>query len=197
MWEDRYRSTEGYLFGTDPALVLSENPWLVIPGGSALSVADGEGRNAVHLARAGMQVSAFDLSPTAIARAVTLANRANVALDTQVSGWSDWDWSRRFDLVIGLFIQFATPDFRIRQFVDMAGAVKPGGRLVLHGYTPEQIGFGTGGPSNPAHLYTADLLRDAFPGWRIERLAAYERDVNEGRAHVGRAALIDFVARKP
>jgi len=73
----------------------------------------------------------------------------------------------------------------------------PGGRLVLHGYTPEQVALGTGGPRDPAHMYTEALLRDAFPGWRIERLASYERDVQEGRGHSGRSALIDFVARKP
>ena len=109
MWEDRYRSTGEYLFGTDPARFLTENPWLLTQGATALSAGDGEGRNAVHLARAGMQVASFDLAPTAVARAQALAARAGVALETGVCAWQDWDWSRRFDLVIGIFIQFATP----------------------------------------------------------------------------------------
>ena len=197
MWEDRYAGAQGYLFGTEPARFLTENPWLVLPGGTALSVADGEGRNAVHLARAGMQVSAFDLSPTAITRARALAQDAGVTLETRVCAWDAWDWTRPVDLVMGIFIQFAPPDFRLRQFADMARVLEPGGRLVLHGYTPEQVALGTGGPRDPAHMYTEDLLRTAFPGWAIERLARYERDVQEGRGHSGRSALIDFVARKP
>lgn len=196
MWEDRYSATDGYLFGQAPAAFLTENPWLVIPGGRALSVADGEGRNAVHLARMGMQTQAFDLSPTAVARAQALAAQAGVALDTKVCGWDHWDWSQSFDLVLGVFIQFATPDWRPRQFADLARAVAPGGRLVLHGYTPEQVAHGTGGPRDPAQMWTPALLTAAFPGWRIERLATYERDVQEGRGHSGRSALIDFVARK-
>jgi SAM-dependent methyltransferase len=197
MWEERYRSVPGYLFGETPAQILTENPWLVIPGGSLLSVADGEGRNAVYMAKRGMRPAAFDLAPTAIERARALATKERVALDTRVCGWDDWDWSRQFDMVMGIFIQFASPDWRPRQFADMARAVRPGGRLVLHGYTPEQVALGTGGPSNPAQMYTEDLLRDAFTGgWRIERLARYEREVQEGRGHVGRSALIDFVARK-
>lgn len=197
MWEDRYSAADAYLFGENPAQFLIENPWIAAPNDRALFVADGEGRNSVHLARLGLQVTAFDLSPTAVARAQALAAKAGVNVAANVSAWEAWDWGQSFDLVVGIFIQFAAPDARARQFKDMAQAVRPGGRLVLHGYTPEQVQLGTGGPSNPANLYTEDLLRQSFKGWHIERLASYERDVQEGRGHSGRSALIDFVARKP
>ena len=196
MWEDRYRNEGDYLFGTEPARFLTENPWLARPGKRALSVADGEGRNSVELARRGMQVTAFDLSPTAVDRARALASKAGVALDTQVSDWAGWDWSASYDLVMGIFIQFITPEERPARFADLARAVAPGGRLVLHGYLPEQVALGTGGPSDPAQMWTPDMLREAFAGFRIERLAAYERDVQEGRGHSGRSALVDFVATK-
>ncbi|MEZ5752997.1 MAG: class I SAM-dependent methyltransferase [Paracoccaceae bacterium] len=196
MWEERYQGSDGYLFGTEPAQFLTENPWIVTPGGTALCVADGEGRNAVGLARAGMRVSAFDMAPTAVERARALAQGAGVSVDATVAGWDDWDWSRRFDMVVGIFIQFAPPAFRARQFADMAAAVAPGGRIVLHGYTPEQVALGTGGPRAVENMYTPALLREAFAGWQVERLATYERDVQEGRGHSGRSALIDFVARK-
>lgn len=196
MWEDRYSSHDDYLFGTAPAQFLAENPWLAIPGGTALSVADGEGRNAVALAQAGMQVSAFDLSTTAVGRAQTLAAQKRVALTTQACDWQRWDWTRQFDLVMGIFIQFMPPAKRPDQLHDMARALKPGGRLVLHGYTPEQVALGTGGPPDPAQMWTPEILTAAFPDFRIERLATYEREVQEGHAHVGRSALIDFVAIK-
>lgn len=197
MWENRYSKTTDYLFGTAPALFLTENPWLTAGVETALSVADGEGRNSVQLARAGLQVTAFDLSPTAVGRAKALAAKAGVALDTRESDWQGWDWDRQFDLVVGIFIQFMPPAERPAQFASLARAVKPGGRLALHGYTPEQVALGTGGPSDTAQMWTSEILLAAFPGWRIERLAAYERDVREGRGHSGRSALIDFVARRP
>lgn len=196
MWEERYSSHDDYLFGVAPAQFLTENPWLATPGGAALSAADGEGRNGVELARAGMLVSAFDLSPTAVERAKALAAREGVALDTRVCDWRGWDWSRRFDLVMGVFIQFTPPAERPAQFRDMARALKRGGRLALHGYTPGQVALGTGGPPDPARMWTPEILTAAFPDFRIERLATYERGVQEGRGHVGRSALIDFVAIK-
>ncbi|MBE0413165.1 cyclopropane-fatty-acyl-phospholipid synthase family protein [Yoonia sp.] len=197
MWEERYRENDGYLFGTEPAGVLSDNPWLILPGQSVLCVADGEGRNSVHLARAGMQVTAFDTAATAVTRANALATDAGVQVDARVSAWDDWDWSRQFDMVVAIFIQFANPAFRARQFVDMQRALRPGGRIVLHGYRPEQVGRGTGGPPHIENMYAAAELTAAFGGWQIERCAAYERDQRSGRGHVGQAALLDYIARKP
>ncbi|KPP92003.1 MAG: Methyltransferase domain [Rhodobacteraceae bacterium HLUCCA08] len=197
MWEDRFAAADGYLFGTAPSGVLADNPWIARPGGSALCVADGEGRNAAWLAGQGMQVTSFDLSPTAVGRARDLAAERGLRIDAHVSGWEDWDWSRRFDLVCAIFIQFTGPEDRKRHFADLARATRPGGRLLVHGYTPEQVGRGTGGPPDRANMYTEEILRQGFDGWRIERLARYERHQTSGSGHVGDAALIDLVARKP
>ena len=196
MWEDRYASAEGYLFGEAPAQMLVENPWVIEGAHNCLCVADGEGRNSVWLASQGLSVTSFDLSPTAVERARDLAARSGVRVDTHVTEWEGWDWSRSFDLVVAVFVQFMGPDARERQFETLRRAVRPGGRLVLHGYTPKQLEFGTGGPPHAENMYTLELLQDAFQDWRIQRLAAYEREVQEGRGHYGQSALIDFVAEK-
>nr|WP_306045101.1 class I SAM-dependent methyltransferase [Nioella sp. MMSF_3534] len=197
MWEDRYRTSGEYLFGIAPAGFLTDNPGWIKPGQRALCVADGEGRNSVHLAERGLEVSAFDMAPTAVERGRALAAAKGVVVDYHVSDWAGWDWSRTYDLVVAIFIQFADPAARVGQFADLRRAVAQGGVLMLHGYTPEQVDHGTGGPGNRAHMYTSDLLREAFGDWQVERLAAYERDVQEGRGHSGRSALIDLIARKP
>lgn len=197
MWEDRYANSDDYLFGKAPAAFLTENPWVTAGAQTALAVADGEGRNGVHLAGQGLSVTSFDLSPTAVARAQDLAQRAGVTLSPHVSDWDGWDWSHTFDLVVAVFIQFMGPEGRAAQFESLRAATKPGGRLVLHGYTPDQVKLGTGGPPNAENMYTPDLLTRHFGDWQIERLACYERDVQEGRGHSGRSALIDLVARRP
>ncbi len=197
MWEDRYANADGYLFGEAPAQMLVENPWMIEGADSCLCVADGEGRNSVWLATHGLSVTSFDLSPTAVERARALATKAGVQVDAHVSDWEGWNWSRSFDLVVAVFVQFMGPEARVRQFETLRQAVRPGGRLVLHGYTPEQVDFGTGGPPSRENMYTKELLNDAFNDWRILRLAAYEREVQEGRGHSGQSALIDMVAQKP
>ena len=84
-----------------------------------------------------------------------------------------------------------------RQFAAMKRATRPGGRILLQGYTPKQLDYRTGGPSAVENLYTAPLLRDAFADWTVEELVDYEDDIVEGTGHRGRSALIGLVAKKP
>lgn len=197
MWEERYSSSRDYLFGREPARFLVDNPGWVKPGQEVLCVADGEGRNSVWLAVRGARVTAFDAAPTAVERARALAREAGVEVDHRMSEWADWDWSRDFDMVVAIFVQFTGSADRKGQFADLKSAVRPGGVLMLHGYRPEQVALGTGGPPFVENMYTEDLLRSAFGDWEIQRLASYERDVQEGRGHSGKSALIDLIVKKP
>ena len=98
---------------------------------------------------------------------------------------------------MAIFIQFADPTFRSEIFEGMKQALKPGGTILLHGYTPKQIEYGTGGPGILENLYTEDMLRDAFGDMSITELSAYDAEIQEGPGHSGISALIDLVATKP
>ena len=198
MWEERYSAAENFLFGTEPTVFLTDNPGWLRAGLSGLCVADGEGRNSGHMASLGLTMTAFDLSATAVTRARGLASKRGVSVNFNLSDWQSWDWeASQFDLVAAIFIQFADPEARLAQFADLKRATKPGGVLMLHGYRPEQLALGTGGPPFAANMYTRDLLREHFGDWQIERLASYEREVQEGSGHSGTSALIDLIACKP
>lgn len=195
MWDQRY-AQPGYLFGVEPADFIRAQAGVLAPRSRVLCVADGEGRNSAYLAGLGHEVTAFDASPVALEKARALAAEKGVSVDFQHAGIEDWDWSKGFDAVVGVFIQFTPPDLRARFFDWMAQAVTPGGLLLLHGYAPRQVEYGTGGPGNPDHMYTKELLRAAFDGWEILRLEDYDRVIDEGPGHSGQSALVDFVARK-
>jgi SAM-dependent methyltransferase len=195
-WNDRF-ATGDYLFGRAPAAFVTAQSERIPPASRVLSVADGEGRNAVHHARLGHAVTAFDISPNAIAKARRLAAEAGVSVDFHVSTLDAWDWTLEFDALIAVFIQFMGPDARADAFGRFARAVRPGGLLLLHGYAPRQVDYGTGGPGAAENMYTEDMLARAFAGWEILHSADYDAEIREGTAHSGRSALVDFVARKP
>jgi SAM-dependent methyltransferase len=198
-WSTRYREAgEDYLFGTAPTQFMAAHAGLFSSGSTALSVADGEGRNSVWMAEQGLSVTALEISPVALEKARKLAAGRGVEVDFRLGDALAWDWPEdAFDFVLAVFIQFVSPAERVRLFADMRQAVKPGGLLFLHGYTPKQLEYKTGGPSAVEHLYTPELLREAFTGWEIIELREYEDDLDEGIGHKGRSALIDLVARKP
>ncbi|RFP89479.1 class I SAM-dependent methyltransferase [Rhodobacteraceae bacterium 63075] len=196
MWEDRYQ-TPDYVFGTAPADFMRRHARLFAPGARALSVADGEGRNAVFLAERGLHVTALEYAPSALAKARRLAESHGVTADFREVDVLSYDWPEQYDLVLGVFIQFVGPAQRQRLFEGMKSAVNPGGLIALHGYTPKQLEYGTGGPPHAENMYTEDLLEAAFQGWEILENTSYEADIQEGKGHSGRSALIDFIARKP
>ncbi len=196
MWDKRY-AEPGYLFGTEPAAFLARESGVIAPGARVLCLADGEGRNSVWLAGQGLRVVAMEASVVALGKARDLAAERGVAVDFRQSSVEDWDWSLPFDAVVGVFIQFAPPALRAVIHAGIAKAVVPGGLVLLHGYAPRQIGYGTGGPPVVENLYTLEALRADFPGWTVLRAEDYDADLSEGTRHVGKSALIDFIARKP
>lgn len=195
-WNGRF-SAEQYVFGTEPNEFLAmQKSWLK-PGMTALSIADGEGRNSVWLARQGLKVTAFDFTPAGVAKARRLAEQAGVTVDYRQADILQWDWkAAKYDVVAAIFWQFATPGERRTICAGLIETLAPGGRLILAGYTPRQIAFGTGGPKQPEHMYTEALLRDAFASLEIETLVERDAEVNEGPGHSGMSALIEMVARK-
>jgi cyclopropane fatty-acyl-phospholipid synthase-like methyltransferase len=196
MWEKRFQ-TQDYVFGTEPARFLKTHEALLTEGQTALSVADGEGRNSVFLAEKGLTVTALEQAPSALAKARKLAAARNVTVDFRQADVMAYDFTDQYDIVVGIFIQFMGSESRRRLFQGMKTAVKPGGLILLHGYTPKQLDYKTGGPPHVDNMYTEVILRGLFAGWEVLTCHDYIREITEGSGHSGRSALIDFIARKP
>ena len=196
-WNARFAGPE-FHFGRAPNAFLAREAARLARGQSVLCVADGEGRNGVFLAARGLDVTAFDIAANGVAKAHALAAEQGVRIDVREADIRDWDWdARTYDAVVAIFIQFLTPAERPEVFRGMQRAVRPGGLLLLEGYRPEQVAFGTGGPGRTEHMYTRDWLEAAFAGWQMLRLDAYDAEIREGHGHAGMSALVDLVARKP
>jgi cyclopropane fatty-acyl-phospholipid synthase-like methyltransferase len=196
-WNARF-DTDDYVFGTAPNRFLESQGHQLLPNSRVLVVADGEGRNGVWLAEQGHQVTSVDISEMGQAKAARLAIKRGVDLDLRTANLITWDWPEAaYDAVVAIFIQFASPNERETIFEGMKHALRPGGRVLLQGYRPEQLRYRTGGPPNADNLYTEALLRAAFEGWEIELLTVHDDIIEEGTGHRGMSALIDLVARKP
>lgn len=196
MWDQRYSGIE-YHFGTRPAAFL-ERAAMVLPVPSrVLCIADGEGRNSVHLASLGHVVEAMDASHVGIEKARALAQAAGVTVRFTETDIARWPWAPgACDAVVAVFIQFAGPDLRRAIFAGIRRTLRPGGRLLLHGYALRQLANGTGGPPIAENLYTPEILRAELAGFRIDSLDDYDAEIHEGAGHCGGSALIDLIATR-
>ncbi|MHA1525171.1 MAG: SAM-dependent methyltransferase [Alphaproteobacteria bacterium] len=196
-WNQRYEA-EGYLFGREPNAFVKSQAHLFRPGQEVLSIADGEGRNGVFAARQGAHVTSVDFSAPAQEKARALAKEFEVEITfKQGDVFELREPAGAYDIVLAIFIQFAAPDQRVTLFDNIKRLVKPGGLVVMQGYRPEQLAFGTGGPPHIENMYTSQLLRAAFADFDIRHLEEHDTQVNEGSGHAGMSALIDMVARRP
>jgi SAM-dependent methyltransferase len=196
-WQGRYGVQE-YIFGKAPNRFLASCKPLLAGLSSALVIADGEGRNGVWLADQGLDVHSIDFSTRAKEKAEQLAKERNVRLVFETADVHAWDYpSARFDVAVEIFAQFSAPPDRLKKWTGMQRAVKPGGLIIIQGYTPKQLAFGTGGPKQIENLYTRDLLETAFRGFKDMQVIEEELELREGTAHAGMSAVIGFTARKP
>jgi len=192
MWESRYAS-ETFVYGTDPNdfLASAAND---LPVGRALCLADGEGRNGVHLASLGHTVTSVDFSQSGMNKATQLAAERGVQITTVVADLAEFDLGvDRWDLIVSIFAH-TPPDVRRSLHERVARSLSPEGALVLEAYTPQQIGRGTGGPPVPELTMTLDGLRGELRDMTIVEGREIIRPVLEGPGHTGDGAVVQVIA---
>ena len=194
-WSQRF-NTADYIFGEMPNDYLKSQR-SHLKSGKALAIADGEGRNAVWLAEQGLEVDSFDFIQSAVDKASKLASTRNVKVNAVCSDWQSFEWKpSTYDNVVGIFFQFVGPEERAQLFRKMDLVLKPGGVLVIQGYSTEQLKYNTGGPGKLDDLYDEAMLLNAFTSYDVLDVKTYEAEIFEGSAHKGMSGLLGFVGRK-
>ena len=195
MWNERYTDTFAS-YGTEPNDFLRDVA-ARIPTGPVLCLAEGEGRNAVFLAKLGHAVTAVDLSDVGLANAQKLASERGVTITTVVANLADYDLGESQWAGIVSIWAHVPPDLRARLHRACVRALRPGGAFVLEAYSPAHLTRpGVGGPTAAELLMTTEGLREDLAGLRFEHCREVERDVAEGRFHNGASTTVQVLAFK-
>jgi SAM-dependent methyltransferase len=194
-WDQRYGATGEYVFGTEPNDFLrAMAPRLA--QGRVLCLAEGEGRNAIHLARLGHEVVAVDQSAVGLEKARRLAARYGVGVKTVVADLAEFDPGQgEWSAVVWIFLHLPAPLRKVVLRRAVQG-LNVGGALVFEAYTPRQLVFGTGGPKEAGLLVELEDLRGELDGLDLVVAREVEREVVEGSGHTGRAAVVQVFGVK-
>lgn len=193
MWNERYASEE-FAYGTEPNSFLVQNAKLLI--GPVLSLAEGEGRNAVFLASLGLDVLGVDGSEVGLAKAQMLAASKGLTIRTEVADLAKYEPPENyFGSVISISAHLPG-DTRNRLYPLVERSLKPGGIILLEAYSKAQISRDTGGPKDLDMLMDCAELEKQFPNCDPILSQEIEREVIEGKFHTGLASVVQFIARK-
>jgi cyclopropane fatty-acyl-phospholipid synthase-like methyltransferase len=193
MWNERYASNE-FAYGTEPNSFLVENASLLTS--PVLSLAEGEGRNAVFLASLGLDVLGVDASDVGLAKAQKLAASRGLAIRTEVADLASYEpAANHYGSVISISAHLPS---RLRStfYPLVERSLKPGGVILLEAYTKAQLARTTGGPKDPDLLVDLAELKQQFPNCEPIIAQEIEREVIEGTFHTGLAHVVQFIARK-
>lgn len=174
-WNEKFANTD-YVYGTEPNDFLA-SVVTNLQRGATLSLAEGEGRNAVWLAQQGFAVSSIEQSEKGVAKTLRLALQRGVIVMAERGELETFHIQpNSWDLVVSIYAH--TPqELRRKLHRQVVAGLKPGGVFVLEAYTPAQIPNNTGGPKDASLMPTAELLRSELAGLVFDHIEEVERDV--------------------
>ena len=194
MWDKRYDTGE-YIYGK------RENDFLAFcvnrfPKGEILSLCEGEGRNAVYLARKGYSVTAVDGSQVGLEKAHRLADERGVNIKTIVADLGDYRIEPgKWQGIIAFFCHLPV-SLRRKVHRDCVAGLAAGGILVLESFTPAQLKFGSGGPRDLQRLLSLEDVKEELEGLKFLIAQEIKRPIDEGDLHRGMAAVVQILAVK-
>ena len=194
MWDEEY-SVDEYVYGTEPndfLLSMTGN----LKKGRVLCLAEGEGRNAVHLAKEGFTATAVDSSRVGLAKAERLAMKNRVSIETVIADLADFTIiENSWDCIVSISCHLP-PDLRKRIHKGVVTGLRKGGTYLLEAYTPKQLEFGTGGPPSAEFMMDLETLREELSGLNIVHGVEVIRDVVEGINHTGKGSVVQVLAMR-
>jgi SAM-dependent methyltransferase len=183
-WDARYAGEEPVWSGRPNAQLVAEVAGLT--PGTALDVGCGEGGDVIWLAQRGWRVTGADFSAAGLARAARHAAEAGVAdrVDWwQVDARAFKAGQRRYDLVTTHFLH--PPDGGMVDVVGrLAGAVAPGGHLLVVGHAPSAAFTRLSASRRRAMFEAAELVPGLPADFDVLVLEQRPRTITrEGEAH--------------
>ena len=194
-WDDRYSSKEFY-YGIEPNDFLKEQASKISIKGNVLCLAEGEGRNAVYLAKLGFEVTAVDQSSEGLKKLSALAKLNQVNVKTVVADLADFKiLENQWDAIVSIWCH-VPPELRRTLHSNVVHGLKNRGVFILESYHPKQLEFKTGGPPSAELMMTKSSLESELKGLHFECLHELNRDIQEGKGHSGMSAVAQVLAIK-
>lgn len=198
MWDRRYSETE-FVYGKNPNDFLKVEYSRIPQSGRILCLAEGQGRNAIFLAKQGYSVTAVDQSAVGLEKAELLAEEQGVKIETEVANLANYKLGReQWDGIVSISAH-VPPALRKDLHSQVAVALKRNGVFLLEAYTTKQLEMdGIGGPPRSQKELFMSLRELKVELVDLKFIIGREttREMSEGKYHQGNSAVVQVIASK-
>ncbi|MGY0691867.1 class I SAM-dependent methyltransferase [Virgibacillus sp. FSP13] len=194
-WDNSF-SDKDFVYGEIENAFINKMSHIITEHSKLGCFAEGEGRNAVYLAKLGHEVTTYDQSTIGLEKTKALAGQNNVNVNTvEIDLTKEKVKKNQYDAAIMVFGHVPKKD---QQFLmeSMIGSVKSGGYVIFEIYSEAQLAYQTGGPKSVEMLYDPTDILDWIKDYKCIHFYYGEADRNEGKRHIGLGHVIQVVIKK-
>jgi len=196
MWNNKF-SRDGFLYGEEVNSFIKENSHLLEKNTTVLCLGEGEGRNAIFLAKKGLHVEALDASDIGLKKLHKKALAEDIAVTIRHTLLENWQPAKKYDAIISTFTHLERNEQK-EMFIKSIDALKENGYFIAEFFSVDQINFLSGGPKDINLLYQLDDLYKLFATLpcTIHKLSHEIVTLKEGTGHNGEASVIRIILRR-
>jgi len=196
LWNTKF-SRSGFLYGKEVNNFIEQNSSLIGQNTIVLCLGEGEGRNAIFLAKKGCQVEALDASDIGLQKLQKRALEEDLAITIRHTLLENWQPARKYDVILSTFTHLHKKQQK-EMFVKALDGLKDGGYFIAEFFSVDQINFKSGGPKDINLLYQLDEVYGFLKilPCTIHKLSQEIVTLHEGKGHNGKASVIRIIIQK-
>lgn len=193
IWNSKF-SKHDFLYGTKPNTYIASQTKQFKKGSKVLCVGEGEGRNAIFLAKRKFDVSAVDASDVGLNKLEKKAKDEKLSVTIYCEDLNDFNSNEKYDVIVASYFHIPLNQ-RKKIFSKIESMLKDDGVFVAEFFSTKQLDYSSGGPKDKELLYTKDEFANYFTLCEKE-IKQVVTILDEGKGHQGEADVIRVSIRK-
>lgn len=193
-WNKKF-SRDGYLYGTKPNQFIKNSYGNFKKSQKVLCLGEGEGRNAIFLAKIGYDVEAIDASDIGLNKLYEQSVLENVEVKTTCMDINMWQPEKKYGAILFTFMHLEIEELK-NLLKKIESALKDKGFFVCEVFAKSQIEKNSGGPKDLELLYSVEDFSNNLKNLKIHKLEEVVVELDEGKGHQGEACVIRLIAQK-
>ena len=192
-WNSKF-SRDGFLYGIKPNTFIASKIKMFPREGKVLCIGEGEGRNAIFLAKRGLTVTAIDASDIGLSKLHFRSIEEDVKIETICADLNEWEVKETYDVIVASYLHMYKNE-REDLFEKIEESLNPNGYFIGEFFSTKQLNYTSGGPKDEDLLYTVDDFKKHFALCEKE-IKEQVTILDEGKGHQGEACVIRVIVQK-